>query len=108
MSVIALSTSKVRWLAKGARNCVVLATKARPCIPMHHRGLSSRKLLIKPSQDNLSNNVTSHFVSRIKVVSQKLKKLWAFYPYFSLILVTTGYKPYHYDMAEASNHFRMD
>jgi hypothetical protein len=26
MSVIALSTSKVRWLEKGARNCVVLAT----------------------------------------------------------------------------------
>ena len=35
MSEVALSTSKVRWLEKGARNCVVLATKARPCIPMH-------------------------------------------------------------------------
>jgi hypothetical protein len=36
MSEVALFTSKVRWLEKGARNFVVMATKARPCIPMHH------------------------------------------------------------------------
>jgi hypothetical protein len=41
MSIIALSTSKVRWLEKGARNCVVLAAKARPWIPMHHHQLQS-------------------------------------------------------------------
>ena len=39
MSVVALSMSKVRWLEKGARNCVVLAAKARPWIPMHQRWL---------------------------------------------------------------------
>ena len=32
MSNISLSTSKVRWLEKGAGNCVVLATMARPYI----------------------------------------------------------------------------
>jgi hypothetical protein len=30
MSVVALSMSKVMWLVKGARNCVVVAAKARP------------------------------------------------------------------------------
>ncbi len=35
MSVVALSMSKVMWLVKGARNCVVVAAKARPWIPMH-------------------------------------------------------------------------
>jgi hypothetical protein len=39
MSVVALSMSKVRWLEKGASNCVVLAAKARPWIPMHQRWL---------------------------------------------------------------------
>jgi hypothetical protein len=39
MSIVALSMSKVRWLEKGARNCVVLAAKARPLIPMHQRWL---------------------------------------------------------------------
>jgi hypothetical protein len=39
MSVFALSMSKVRCLKKGARNCVVLAAKARPWIPMHQRWL---------------------------------------------------------------------
>ena len=39
MSVFALSMSKVQWLEKGARNCVVLAAKARPWIPMHQRWL---------------------------------------------------------------------
>ncbi len=39
MSVFALSMSKVQWLEKGAKNCVVLATKARPWIPMHQRWL---------------------------------------------------------------------
>ena len=36
MSVFALSMSKVQWLEKGAMNCVVMAAKARPWIPMHH------------------------------------------------------------------------
>ncbi len=36
MSDVALSMSKVMWLVKGARNCVVVAAKARPWIPMHH------------------------------------------------------------------------
>jgi hypothetical protein len=39
MSVFALSMSKVQWLEKGARNCVVLAANVRPWIPMHQRWL---------------------------------------------------------------------
>ena len=43
MSNVARSTLKVRWLEKGAGNCVVLATKARPYIlPCIKAALSRR------------------------------------------------------------------
>jgi hypothetical protein len=48
MSVFALSMSTVQWLEKGARNCVVLAAKARLWIPMHQRWLEkgARKCVV--------------------------------------------------------------
>ncbi len=39
MSIFALSMSKLQWLEKDARSCVVLAAKARTWIPMHQRWL---------------------------------------------------------------------